>query len=755
MAERFTVAPTSLPRWPTSLLGREAERAFARTSLLDASAPLLTLTGPGGVGKTRLALAIADDVRCQFADGVVWVDLATQSEPEGVAMAVISALGIASRPQRPALGDLTRWLASRQMLLVLDNCEHVLAGTATLVAALLAACPALQILTTSRAPLQVRGEQVWPVAPLPAPELTASAEDVAQNAAVRLFVERAQARRPEFALTANTAQTIVALCRALDGLPLAIELAAARSALLSPGALLAQMTDRLVLLSDGPRDAPIPQQTMEAAIAWSYDLLAPAEQQLLRALAVFAGGFTIEAVRSVATPGSTFHEGLRRFGALEAQSLVQHIEGDGETRFLMLETIRAFALKQLSAAGEEARVRERHAAWFCELATSQEAWVAIFLPNGGEILDRLAQDHANLQGALTWMRASGDIAGVLQLSAELVSYWYLRGHLREGREWLEWGLAHAEGVPPVTVAHAQAALSHLARHQHDAARALELCEASLRHYRASGDRARIARAAAHAAVTSLDVASTDTTDTYVTEAKAAFAQLTNEPWARNASGQLQLLPGVVAKNRGDVALAETLVGDLVAAQRQRARESGSTAAITCWPLFVWGAVAHLAENLPLAFARYQASLDVAWRHRDARCIAYTITRIASILAAAGRWREAAWLLGTAEAYSDLIGLDFTNDAWRLTRAFGVPEPWQGPEEYIGQARAIRDAVLRRGSAPIAAIPEPAIAASLWSTVTPCQLRRRSGSPWQPVSTQPGPRLCRLRSSYRLPRLPTA
>ncbi|MCA9877918.1 MAG: AAA family ATPase, partial [Thermomicrobiales bacterium] len=229
-----------------------------------------TLTGPGGVGKTRLALAIAEDAREHFADGLIWVDLAPLADPNAVTMAVISALGITPYPQRPVLTTLTRDLASRQVLLVLDNCEHVLSGAASLTAALITACPALQILTTSRSPLQVRGEQVWPVAPLPVPDLMASQEDVASNAAVRLFVERARAARPEFTLSARTCEPVAALCRALDGLPLAIELAAARSAILSPEALLAQMTDRLALLSDGPRDAPIRQQTMEAAIAWSY-----------------------------------------------------------------------------------------------------------------------------------------------------------------------------------------------------------------------------------------------------------------------------------------------------------------------------------------------------------------------------------------------------------------------------------------------------------------------------------------------------
>jgi predicted ATPase/DNA-binding CsgD family transcriptional regulator len=714
MADPLDVPPASLPYWPTRLIGRDNERAWAQNWLIETSAPLLTLTGPGGVGKTRLAVQIAWDLCDQFADDVVWVDLSAVHRAENVVTSVIAALGLTPLPRQPLLATLTKHLSSRQVLLALDNCEHLLDGVAQLVGNLLTACPALQILATSRAPLHVRGEQVWPIAPLPIPAMTASDEEIAGNDAVRLFVERARSVRPDFALTAISAPVVVAVCDALDGLPLAIELAAARTTILSPEALLAQMSDRLVLLSDGPRDGPLRQQTMEATIGWSYNLLSPDEQALLRALSVFSGGFTLEAMHAVAgTDNASHHQRLRWLEALVSHSLVQRTAGDGQPRFLMLETIRAFALKQLQAADEEDTFRARHAAWFRDFTSAQEAWIAIFLPHSEVLFDRLAEDHANLQGALTWMRERGDVTGLLALAADLVSYWYLRGHLREGCDWLEWGLAHAEAVPPDIVAHAQATLSHLARHQYDRPRALELCEASLCHYRATGDTPRIARAAAHAAMTSLDVTDLDTTDAYLAEARAAFAHLDDVPWAQQASRHLRLLPAVIAKNRGDVALAESLLAPLVAEQRHGIRGVGTAEAVRCWPLFVWGASAHLAGDLPQAFSRYQESLDVAWRHRETRCIACNVTRIASLLAATERWREAAWLLGAAEAYSDQIGLDFTHDVWQLTRAFGVPQPWQGPEEYTGQSRAIRDAICRRGLKKIPPIPEPTKAQMLW------------------------------------------
>src|SRR5215211_436017 len=303
----------TLPLARTSLVGREGEIAAARAALLDEAAPLLTLTGPGGVGKTRLALAVARDVAEQFADGVVFVDLAALSDPAllpaTIATAIRATPGIHQSLTEASVAQLHR----QQLLLVLDNCDHLLAAAAELTSALLAGCPAVQILATSRAPLRVRGEHVLPVEPLPLPssDTLLSLKELMRNEAVRLFVERAREANPAFPLDLDVATSIAEICHRLDGLPLAIELAAARVTVLPPAALLARLQQCLPLLGGGSRDAPERQRTLRDTIAWSYDLLTDEEQRLFRCLSVFGGGFSFEAAewvtrsQGVTTKGTT------------------------------------------------------------------------------------------------------------------------------------------------------------------------------------------------------------------------------------------------------------------------------------------------------------------------------------------------------------------------------------------------------------------------------------------------------------------
>jgi non-specific serine/threonine protein kinase len=441
-----------IPR--TRLIGRDAERAAARASLLEENVALLTLTGPGGVGKTRLALAIAQDVATRFADGIAWVDLSPLRDPALLPGTVSAALGLAPSAGSSLEEQLAGHLGARQTLLLLDNCEHVLEETAELVGYLLPRSPAMQVLATSRAPLRVRGEQVLPVDPLPVPtSAMPSLEEGARNEAIRLFVERAHAVRPGFALTESNTPTVAALCRQLDGLPLAIELAAARISMLTPEALLAQLSHRLQLLGGGPRDLPPRQQTMAATIAWSYELLTPDAQDLLRRLSVFVGGFTREAVQRVATRKARGPLEIEAsLATLVDQSLVRWADGDDTSRFTMLETIREYAWGQLMASVEKTSARDAHAAYF--LALAEESMPYLTSAADPVWLDRLEAEHDNLLAALGWLADSGDVAGTVRLAGALGWFWYYHGHFQEGRAWLERALTmdadNAAGAAPAS-----------------------------------------------------------------------------------------------------------------------------------------------------------------------------------------------------------------------------------------------------------------------------------------------------------------
>ncbi|HET8631226.1 MAG TPA: helix-turn-helix domain-containing protein, partial [Thermomicrobiales bacterium] len=489
--------PRTNPPFPmTSFVGRERELEALRPLLFTAR--LLTLTGPGGVGKTRLAVRLAARVADDFLDGVAFVSLAELRDADLVLPTTARAFGVL--PDRREPGEaLAELLHSRRLLLVLDNCEQV-AAAAPALGALLAACPRLTILATSRAPLRLAAEQEFPVPPLAVPPDDAPTPQalVAVEAAA-LFVARARAVRPDFAVTAENAAAVAALCRRLDGLPLALELAAVRTRILSPAALLDRLKTRLDLLAFGPADAPARQRTLRATLGWSHDLLRPDERALFRLLGVFVGGFTAAAAEAVgATPGDDGAGVLDRLSALVAHGLVHRDDADGEDgRFGMLETIREYARGHLEASGEGAAAARAHARHF--LALAERAHAERAGPRMAAWLDRLDRDHDNLRAALAWCEAAGEAELGLRLAAALFRFWSTRGPLAEGRAWLDRLLAAAPAAGasgPATAVRATALLAAgvLAYNQGDLPAARALADASLALRRPLGDAGAIAEA---------------------------------------------------------------------------------------------------------------------------------------------------------------------------------------------------------------------------------------------------------------------
>jgi predicted ATPase/DNA-binding XRE family transcriptional regulator len=568
------LSPPPIP--PTPLVGREQEVAAACALLRrpdgEAGAKLLTLTGLGGVGKTRMALALAAELAPEFADGVAWVELAPVREPDLVAAAVARALGVHETGDQPLAEALVAFIANRRLLLVLDNLEHVLAA-APLVAQLLAAGPQLTVLATSRARLRLRGEQELPIPPLAVPDTDATPplEGLAGVAAIRLFTERAQEVLPDFALTAENVAAVAAICRRLEGLPLALELAAARIKLLPPAALLSRLERRLPLLSGGARDLPHRQQTMRDAIAWSHDLLTADEQAVFRRLAVFVGGFTLEAAEDVGgrppfPPSAAPPSVLDLVGSLGDQSLLRPVAGNtGEPRFALLETIREYAGECLLSSGEEEATRHAHAA--CFLALAERAEPELTGPAQTAWLDRLEVEHDNLREALGWS-VRHDPPTALRLVGALWRFWWVRGYLSEGRNWAEAALAQ-EGGTPAERARGFYVAGDLAQEQGDYDRAQLLLTAGRDAAGTAGEPAMSALCLNGLGFTARNQGAYDEATRYHEEALALQREIGDRRAIACTLGNL----GSISQHRGQAAQAEALFSDALATFRVLGEQS--------------------------------------------------------------------------------------------------------------------------------------------------------------------------------------
>jgi len=761
--------PHNLPAQPTALIGREKEVASVCSLLRRADARLVTLTGPGGTGKTRLGLQVAAELLDDFKDGVWFVNLAPISDSSLVAATAAQTLGIKESASRSLLDHLKDYLYEKQLLLLLDNFEQV-AEAAPLVGELLAVAPGLKVLATSRMPLHLSGEREYAVPPLGLPpqeprtpstrrfpsssrgragknqEPSSAAgatvlgsqfsvlftpAELTQYEAVRLFIERAQAVKADFALTNENVPAVAEICHWLDGLPLAIELAATRTKLFAPESLLKRLEKRLPLLTGGARDLPARQQTLRNAIEWSYQLLDVAEQTLFRRLAVFVGGCTLEAVEVVSNAaGNLGLDVLDGLTALVDQSLLRQGDGlDGEPRFAMLETIREYALEQLQQSGELDVIRRCHASFFLTLAqaaephlrsTEQQVWLA-----------RLDQEHNNLRAALTWSQAAGDIGLELQLVGALWQFWNQYGYWIEGRSWLERVLARSQGVPAAVRAKILVRAGTLAWRQGDYERATALFDESLTLYRKLDDQQGISVTLYSLGLVAAEQSDYERAQAFTEESLALCRRLGHRTGIARSISHL----GDIVFAQGQYERAGALFEESLALFRQLGHGPGIAHA-----LHSLGAVAWYQDKLEQAVVLLEESLALFRRLANKEGTAWALIHLGDIALLQGDERQARSLaaesLGVFEeiGYRDGIIWALHGLARGAKRQGDIAQAQRLYQESLALCQALNDklstAICLEGLAGLAATENrPVRAARLWGAAA--ALCKITGAPLPP------------------------
>src|SRR6266446_6495321 len=654
-AMQVETRPANLPVQRTGFVGREKEVAAAKELLLRQDVRLVTVTGPGGIGKTRLAVEVASGLMERFPGGIHFVPLSPLSDPGLIASVIVQTLGVREAGGQSPLEILKKNLQDSlraPMLFLLDNFEHLIQAAPT-VAELLAAAPNLKILVTSRAALHVYGEHEFPVPPLALPDSRSqpTVEILSQCPAVALFVQRAVAARPDFELSRGNAAAVTEICTRLDGLPLAIELAAARIKVLSPSSMRTRLASRLQLLTGGARDLPQRQQTLRAAMDWSYDLLNPAEQKLFRRLSVFVGGCNLEGVEAVCdTKGDLDLDLLDGMGSMVDKSLVLQVPATGgEARFAMLETIREYAREKLEVSGEEAPTKRAHAAYCLVLA--EEAPAEQTGTQSAGQMGHFVAEHGNFRAALEWLTDTGDAEWGLRLGAALFRFWEAREYLTEGRTRLGKLLKLPRAAAPTKFrARALFAAGVLAGAQGDYAAADELVGESLEIARQLHDGQGVAVSLNALAVHAQDGGDIAAAHALFEESLAVWRELGDSKDVARALSNL----ANVATLQGDHARASSLYEECLAIFQGLGDRTG-----VAWSLNSQGDVARDRGDAPAARELYGQGLTIFQELEHKRGIARLLECFACVAAAQYHSERALRLAGAAAALRQNIGAPLT------------------------------------------------------------------------------------------------